>query len=183
MMKIYILLILVISLGISSCTNPNEKEIGEVEALLAIMEETEQSLLSIDTSIVFEAKRQMDKDITEVSSFTDTMTREDAFKLDDIFRTRKRFNKITINYSGFIYEIEFSRNQLNNLKEDLENGLINKEDFKAHYAKEKEYVMVINNQISKVIGGLDEAIEKQKLDRPSLLEIIEKKKLKTVLNE
>ena len=176
-MKKNISIIIITFLGVISCTNPNEKAIAEVDALLVIVEESENSLLSVDTSIVFAAKRQMDNDMTEIKMITDTLTREEAFKLDDIFRTRKRFNKITTNYSGFIHEVEFSKNQLNNLKQDLENELMKKEDFKIHYAKEKEYIMVIKSQINKVVGGLDEAIEKQKIDRPTLLEIIENKKL------
>ena len=83
-MKKYILVIIVVGLGVISCSNPNEKEIGEVNALISIVEETEKSLLSVDTSVVFDAKRQMDKDIAMLNQYIDTVNREEAFRLDDI---------------------------------------------------------------------------------------------------
>ncbi|MBL4592250.1 MAG: hypothetical protein JKX68_00365 [Flavobacteriales bacterium] len=182
-MKKYILFIIITGLSFSACNNPNQKEIGEVEALLAIIEETEKSLLSIDTSAVFMAKRQMDKDMAEISMINDTLTREEAFKLDDIFGSKKRLQSIMMNYPGLIRQIEFSKTQLNNLKQDLENGLVKKEAFKAHYALEQAEVMTLNVQVNKTIGGLDFALEKLKSDRPLLLELIENKKLKAADNE
>ena len=43
--------------------------------------------------------------------------------------------------------------------------------------------MVLNNQINKVVGNIDLAIEKLNLDRPELLEIIERRKLRASDNE
>ena len=167
----------------NSCTNPNAKEIEEVDALLTIINDTEMSLLSIDTGLVFGTKRQMEMDIEEISNISDTITREEAFKLDDIFRSKKGFNTITNNYNGFLREIDFSKKQLNNLKQDLENGLMKEEDFKINYALEEEHILMLNGKIGKALNGLNLAIEKHKSDRPLLLEIIENKKLKAAANE
>ncbi|PCI95048.1 MAG: hypothetical protein COB15_12600 [Flavobacteriales bacterium] len=182
-MKKYILLIIVIGLGVISCSNPNEKEIGEVNALISIVEETEKSLLSVDTSVVFDAKRQMDKDIAMLNQYIDTVNREEAFRLDDVLGNKKKIHNLMKNYPEFIKQINFSKNQLTNLKQDLENDLMNKKDFKTHYAMEQEQLMVLNNQINKVVGNIDLAIEKLKSDRPELLEIIERRKLRASDNE
>lgn len=182
-MRKYILTIMVMILGFTSCNNSNKKEIGEVDALLATVLESEKSLLSIDTSVVFTAKRQMDMDMAEIKMINDTLTREEAFKLDDIFGSKKRMSKLMNNYPGLIRQIEFSKKQLNNLKQDLENGLVKKEDFQKHYLTEQTEVMTLNTQINKTVGGLDFALEKLEADRPELLELIENKKLKAAANE
>jgi hypothetical protein len=182
-MKNFLTIVIICVFGITSCTNPNQKEIAEVDALFEIINDAEKSLLSIDTALVFGAKRQMDMDIAEVSEINDTITREEAFRLDDIFRSKKGFKRITSNYPGFLHEIEFTKNQLNNLKQDLENGLIKKEDYKTHFSNEEEYILMLTGKISKTINGLDIALEKQKSDRPELLEIIKNKKMKAAINE
>ncbi len=175
-MKKYILLLFVFGLSIISCHTPNEKEIGEVNALLSIVEETEKSLLSIDTSVVFRAKRQMDEDILLLNQYIDTVNREEAFRLDAIFENKKKLKNIVRHYPSFVKQINFSIKQLSNLKQDLENDLMSKEDYKKHYALEQEQIMVLSNQINKLVGNIDLAIEKLKSDRPELLDIIERKK-------
>ena len=181
-MKKYILIGLVVGLIFVSC-NPNQKEIGEVESLLALIEDSEKSLLSVDTSLVFEVKRQMDQDIFSINTSGDTLTRKDAFKLDDVFGSKKRLHTIMRNYPGFLHQIEFSKKQLNNLKKDLEKGLVTKEDFTSYYKAEQNEVMELNSQISKALAGLDLSVIKFKKDRPIVLEILKKRKLNTATNE
>ncbi|PCJ24253.1 MAG: hypothetical protein COA97_10185 [Flavobacteriales bacterium] len=182
-MKKYILFIIISGLVFSACNNPNEKEIGEVEGLIRIVEEAEKSLLAIDTSVVFTSKRQMDEDISAINRVYDTINREIAFRLDDIFRSRKMLRRMVSNYPGLIRKINFSKNQLNKLKQDLENNLIKKEDFKKHFIMEQAEVMTLSAQINKTIGGLDFALEKLKSDRPELLKILGGNELNTATNE
>jgi hypothetical protein len=181
-MRKYILLV-VVALTFAACSSLNEKEVGEVNALISIVEETEKSLLSVDTSVVFSAKRQMDKDVLELNKYKDTINREEAFRLDDILGSKKRLKNIVRHYSEFIKQINFSKNQLTNLKQDLENDLMSKEDYKSHYAMEEEQVMFLSNQINKLVGNMDLAIEKLKSDRPELLKIIERRKLNSANDE
>lgn len=182
-MKKYILLILVIGFGFSACNNPNEKEIAEIDALLTIVNDTEKSLLSVDTSRVFAAKMEMEKDLAVFNKFTDTLNKEEAFKVADIFGNKKKLYRLTSNYSDFIRQINFSRDQLTNLKKDLENGLIKKEDFSGYYKTEETSLMNLNSRINQSINGIETVIGKFELDRQDLLKIIEQKKLKAAANE
>lgn len=179
-MKKYITLTLVIGLSFNACNNPFEKEIREVEGLLTIVKNTEDSLFSVDTSKVFAAKRQMERDLVIFNSVIDTMSKEEAFKMADIFGNKKKLYRLTSNYPDFVNQIEFSKNQLNNFKTDLENGLISKEEFQNHYNSEQASVMELNSQISKSIAGLEVVLQKLELDRPGLLEILEKRRMKAV---
>ncbi len=182
-MKKYILLIFVIGLGFNACNNPYEKEIGEVEGLLVIVNDTEKSLLSVDTSRVFAAKRQMEKDLAEFNRTSDTLNRKEAFKVADIFGNKKKLYRLTSNYHDFMNQIKFSKNQLNNLKRDLKNGLITKEEFKNHQIMEQTAVMKLSTEINKAVDGLELALQKLELDRPELLKILEQRRLEIVTNE
>lgn len=174
---------MVVALSILSCGNPNKKEIADVEALYTVIDNTEKLLLAVDTAAVFSAKRQMDKDITALNEYVDTLNKEEAFRLDDIFGAKKRLNSLTKNYSRFINQIKFSKNQLNNLKQDLQNDLMTKEAFKNHYAMEEDQLMMLDKQINKAIDNIDVAIEKLNSDRPELLEMIERRKLESASDE
>jgi len=182
-MKKYILIFLVLGLSFSSCKNAFEKEIGEVESLLSIVNDTEKSLLSVDTARVFSAKRQMEKDLAEINKTKDTLTKEEAFKIDELFASKKGIYRLTENYSNFIGQINFSKSQLTNLKQDLENGLMTKEAFTENIAKEQTYVLELNKEINKGVDGLEVNLEKLRLFRPEIEELIEQLKQKEIINK
>lgn len=182
-MKKYILLSLIIGLGFSSCKNAFEKEIGEVENLLSDVNEIEKSLVAVDTAKVFSTKRQMEKDLQEINKIKDTLTREEAFRIDELFSSKKRIFKLTENYSDFLGQIDFSKKQLMNLKQDLKNDLMTKEDFAMHFAKEQNAVLELKKNINKRVDGLAVELEKFRLFRPDIEEFIENRKLKSVMKE
>jgi hypothetical protein len=182
-MKKYILFTLIIGLAFTACKNAYEKELGEVDSLLEIVNDSEQSLLTVDTSRVFSAKRQMEVDLAELHEVKDTLTKEEAFQLDKIFSSKKRIFRLTKNYSNFLEQINFSKTQLTNLKQDLENDFVSKDDFVIHIQNEKTYVLGLNKQINKAVNGLDVELEKLKLYRSEFEEIVEKRKHKATMIE
>ncbi|MBL4669315.1 MAG: hypothetical protein JKY30_08640 [Flavobacteriales bacterium] len=182
-MRKYILGIVIIGLGFTACNTPNEKEIGEVDALLSIVDETEKLFLSIDTARAFAAKRILEVDLAEFNKYADTLKKEEAFKIADIFGGKRTLYRLVSNYPGFTQQLEMSKKQLTNLKKDLENNLINKENYTSYYGSEQKAIMDLNNKISNAIAGLETVIGKYELDRPELLEIIEDKKLKLAVDE
>jgi hypothetical protein len=182
-MSKYILGILLIALSFGACNNPNEKEIEEVNALIAKATETEKSLLSLDTSKVFGTKRQFEQDLGEFTKIGDTLTKDDAFKISDIFGSKKKFYRLTAGYPQFVNQIETSKKQLNALKQDLENGLIKKENYATFYSDEKAALKNLDVQINKLVSGIDVVVEKYETDRPELLKLINELKLKSAGNE
>ncbi|PJA09593.1 MAG: hypothetical protein COX70_01390 [Flavobacteriales bacterium CG_4_10_14_0_2_um_filter_32_8] len=177
-MKKYIILSLIFAIGFSSCKNAFEKELGEVEKLLAEVNETEKSLLAVDTAKVFSTKRQMEKDLLTINAINDTLTKAEAFKIDELFSSKKRVFRLAENYADFFGQINFSKNQLKNLKQDIENGLITKEDFAIHFVEEQNAVSELKKKISKRVDGLDVDLEKFRLFRPAIDEFIEHRKNK-----
>ena len=182
-MKKYVLLFLIIGLAFNACKNPNEKEIADVKALIVSVEDSEKFLFAVDTSKVFSFKRQMEKDLMNFNSIQDTLTKEEAFKVGDIFASKKRLFRLESNYPELIREIEFSKKQLNNLKQDLENQVMKKEDFKLNFATEKAAVKDLEGKINKSIQNIEVDLQKYELDREELLELIEKRKQRAAANE
>ena len=182
-MNKFIVGILFVALTIGACNNPNEKEIGEVDALIGKIVQTEKSLLSVDTSKVFGTKRLLEKDLAEFNKIGDTLTKEEAFRAEDIFGSKKKFYRLTTRYPKFISQIEMSKKQLANLKQDLENGLIKKENYSNYYAQEENAINELDVQINKLVVNIDVVVDKYKNDRPNLLNLIEELKQKAATNE
>jgi predicted nuclease with TOPRIM domain len=175
-MEKIIILLAVVSTSFFACKNAYENEIGEVDALINIITDTENALLSVDTSKTFAAARQIKEDIDELNATKDTLTKEQAFLLDDYFSNKKKLYRLSANYSGYIEKVKHSKNQLLNLKQDLLNDKISKEDYHKYYEEEQFIVMDLNAQINKAVGGLDEALEKLRIFREDIVLIIEEHK-------
>ena len=179
----YFIVILIIGSVFTGCSNENQVEIEQVETLLSLVEEAEKEILTIDTSNVFSMKRQMVKDFKEYTQFTDTISKKEALRVDDIFGSKKKFIRITKKYNSFIIKIKHSKEQLNHLRTDLENEIISKEDFLTYYESEKTAFNALKLQLTKSTGNFKVAIAKYDLERKELLELIENRRQRSATNE
>lgn len=170
--------VLILSLTFTACKNAMEKEIGEVDALISMVDEIEKSVLSIDTTRAFAAKRQISMDLAMIESLGDTLDKATAFKLDDYYSGKKRLFRFSTNYKGFINQIGYAKDQLKNLKQDINNGLIEKDKFKDYYIEEQASVMELSSKVNKSISGIEVAIQKMELERDEILTLFEELKQK-----
>lgn len=182
-MNKFILGILFVAIGLGACNTPNQNEIKEVEALIAKVDSTEKALLSLDTAKIFGTKRQLATDIKEFERIKDTLTREEAFRVADYFGSKKKFYRLSARYPQFIADIELSKKQLNNLKQDLENDLVKKDYYSTYYADEHSAFKDLEFQVNKLVTGIDVVVDKYETDRPKLLELMEELKQKSANNE
>ena len=182
-MKNIIILITVVISFVGCGNNAFQKEITEVEGLLNQVKETEKTLLSIDTSRVFAANKLINADFKNFTQYSDTLTKVDALRVGKIFGSKKKFSRISKSYGFFVNEIIKCKKQLNNLKADLENGLVKKEQFSIYINTEKNAYNGLMHKINKSTGNFEEAIGKYELERPELLELIEKRKARLTENE
>lgn len=153
---------------LASCGGAFEKEIGEVEGLNKIVLETEKTVLSFDTADIFSVKRQLTNDIQIFEGVRDTLDRQTAFALNDYYLGKKRLYKFVNNYDNFLKEIEFSKTQLENLKEDLNNSKITKEQFMEYYQLEQTEVMKLSSEVNEAVSGLEGTVEKMKDNRENV---------------
>lgn len=181
-MKKYLVLIFITSLAFTACKNAMEKEIGEVDALISIVDEIEKSVLSIDTTRAFAAKRQVSMDLAMIESLGDTLDKATAFKLSDYYSGKKRLYRFSANYKEFITQIDYAKNQLKNLKQDINNGLVEKDKFQGYYNDEQASLMELSSKVNKSVNGIEVAIQKMELEREGILSIFEELKQKQVEN-
>ena len=177
------LIILITGFIFMGCANANQKEIEQIDELLNLVTEVENELLAIDTSKVFAMKQQIVIDFKEYTQFTDTISKDEALRVDEIFGTKKKFIKISKNYTTFIKNAKHAKDQLNRLKTDLEKKLVSKEDYITYYQSEKIAVSDLKLRVSKSTSNFAVAISKYELERPELLELIEKRRQRSVVNE
>ena len=181
-MKKHLVFILMISIAFTACKNAMEKEIGEVDALISMVDEIEKSVLSIDTTRAFAAKRQVSMDLAMIESLGDTLDKATAFKLDDYYSGKKRLFRFSTNYDEFITQIDYAKDQLKNLKQDINNGLVEKDKFQGYYNVEQASIMELSSKVNKSVGGIEVAIQKMELERDVIMSIFEELKQKKAEN-
>lgn len=181
-MKKYLFFILIISIAFSACKNAMEKELGEVDALISMVDEIEKSVLSIDTTRAFAAKRKVSMDLAMIESLGDTLDKATAFRLDEYYSGKKRLYRFSTNYKDFIKQISYAKDQLNNLKQDINNGLVEKDKFQGYYNVEQASVMDLSSKVNKSVSGIENAIQKMELERDEILLIFEELKQKNSEN-
>jgi len=173
MMTFFQPILLLISILLFSCANNNEREAKQIEELAAIVTAAEEVLHSVNKDSLLEITRLVKEDIKRIQAKNDTLTREAAFKADDYVGRLKHLTRLAINYSKMENELHLVKTQLNNLKQDLENGLIKKEAFLTYYESEKTAVILINDKIAHATNGMPQRIRKMFANRDEFVALID----------
>jgi predicted RNA-binding protein with EMAP domain len=107
-----------------------KKEIKSCDSLIVILDSTEAIFAGIDSAkyiaIHHEVKERIQAIENHYRAINDTMPKKQAFMLSDyrmVFKGVKRFNQ---HYQQHKAEIKYTKNQLTNLKTDLQNKAITK---------------------------------------------------------
>ncbi|NCP45743.1 MAG: hypothetical protein GW818_04790, partial [Flavobacteriales bacterium] len=85
----------------------------------------------------------------------------------------KSLYNLSNNYKKYQKEIDLIRTQLNNLKQDLNNGIISKEKFPAYYENEQGAVITINENINHATNGISERFKKMKENKAAFEKLID----------
>ncbi|MCB0402159.1 MAG: hypothetical protein KDD41_08750 [Flavobacteriales bacterium] len=182
-MKTNTIIILIVSLGLFACGNKFEKEIGEVDGLISMADEVEKSILSVDTSRAFSVKRQMEKDLKMLDQFSDTIDKSTAIKLGEYYSGKKRVFAFYNNYLQFVSKINYTKDQLRNMKQDLENGVMPEDKFEDYYKTEQVYLMELSSQVNHSLEGLDQTITYFETSKNEIETILESLRQKEAGNE
>lgn len=168
-----IFILVVLSTLIFSCTTNNQREIGQIEGLTEIVIAAEEVLHSVNKDSLLEITALVREDIKKIQGKNDTLIRDAAFKADEYIGRLKHLNRLAINYGKMEAELEVVKTQLNNLKQDLENGLIKQEDFLTYYESEKTAVILINDKIANATNGMSHRIRKMFTNRAEFVAMID----------
>lgn len=73
-------------------------------------------------------------------NYHDTMTKQTGFLMSDFHGSRKSFKRLLENYHKEYKELKYTRNQLNDLRSDITNQILNDTTFNRYYSAEKNAV-------------------------------------------
>lgn len=103
-------------------------EINTIDSLLTKLDSTDKELAALDTSGLESAGRSFRQKFQYIQQLHeeagDTIDRDLAFLLADFRSLRKPYAHLKSEYASAKKEMDFSKNQLVNLRHDLENNLL-----------------------------------------------------------
>lgn len=131
--------------ALSSCNqNPHAKRIEVVDSLQTALNNVALAFDSIDYDRHFQNRADMMKDIERIEGYfrmkQDTMPRDLALQLSEYRLVWKGYKRMAGEYEKVVEELALTRDQLNTLKEDLENNAIN-EPLAKRFLQEELAVM------------------------------------------
>lgn len=141
-MRFFIFLSFVIFLMVfGGCSSAEKQKIDRVDSLYSVIEAVEDSMEIVSIAKVNRLIDENQNLLIKVQNQTkDTLTKEQMFFCSDFKRYRKTLTQLVQNIEFQVGQIGYSKTQLENLKEDVKNGLIIDEHFNNYFSSEKESI-------------------------------------------
>lgn len=127
-MKRLTLIALVLFIAVACNQTHYKPEIKNVDDLLAKIDSADKQLAALDTVGLEKAGRNFKQKFQYIQQLHeekgDTIGRDLAFLLSDFRSMRKPYARLKSEYAAAKKELDFSKDQLVNLRHDLENNLL-----------------------------------------------------------
>jgi len=147
-MKIIAPMCIRISLFLFSC-KPDlpEAKVNAVDSLVSRIDSIHNQIADYDSSAIAETATQFYTNYNYITSeMKDTIERETAIKLSRYFSLKKAFNFFNQNYSESKEQVLEEKKQLNDLKQDIENGLVEEKQLDNYLELEKDNLYLIEGR-------------------------------------
>lgn len=164
---------------ISSCGTKFSAEIKRVDSLLLVNARADSSLLKIDTAQTHKIAEEVKMNLTFLQkNYKDTITKEMAEFLDVYSSILTSLESVNKQHSELAKELTYSKEQLSNMRQDLEHNIIKKEQVKEYMEREEESVKRNVTSVSVLVEverNSSEAFDKSNL---GVRELVKKVKAK-----
>jgi len=177
-MKNFICFLLIASIGFTACkSNKHVKEIKAVDSLYTVIDSIEKTLAGIDTTQIRKTyKTYLDNIGLLKKNFKDKKEDSVWSVMTTYGIIKKPLKSFISDYPGYYSEIEYSRNQLDSLKIDINSGNI-KDDKIAEYTKtEAEAVNSLKQQVEISVNITKDRLKLYDSLNPKVIKVIEKLK-------
>lgn len=161
-----------VALVIFSCGENREKEIKRIDELMLQLQEIENRFKNIDSLDLFSVHSKVQADLREFHLITDTLDNETVRKIQDAYPNLSQINFAAINYNNLASEIVFSKTQLNNLKQDVSNGLFERVKLNDVINEEQQFLLNLNQILDSNYMELNSLLEKTKNQYPVIDSIV-----------
>ena len=147
-------------LFISCGRKNNSDQLQKIDSLIVVLDELEKKIQTIDTAKIGEIYRVCNADLVFIQkNYKDTMDRELAIFLSDYHALKKSSTRLMESIVDQDYEIGYSKNQLKNLKLDLNNDLYNEDLFAEYFNSEQSAIEKMDETIQNTISWYQNAIQ------------------------
>lgn len=160
------------ALVIFSCGENREQEVKRIDELIAQLQEIENKFKNIDSLNLFSVHNKVQADLKEFHQITDTLDNETLRKIEEAYPNISQINFAAINYNNFSSEIAFSKTQLNNLKQDVSNGLFETVKLNDVINEEQQFLLNLNQILDSNYMELNSLLEETKSQYPVIDSIV-----------
>lgn len=143
------------------CKNEEkETNIKQIDSLLTVKSDLLNQIETIDFDSVnlYYSLIMKDNEILKRKLFGLPSSEKMKKNLIDYGTIEKGFKKIPKRMQEFKKELEISEKQLNDLKSDVENDLLEAEDFQTYFNEEKAVLDRISGEINNILKVLNDQI-------------------------
>ncbi|MBK5285283.1 MAG: hypothetical protein JJE25_07745 [Bacteroidia bacterium] len=131
-----------------SCLKNNSAELKQTDSLITMLDSSEKIFLSFDTNLVKNILDSSDRKVELLRKFApDSLDKEITILLSDYLHINKTLEKSFGERNNVNPQITFSRKQLDDMKRDLNNGAMSKEDFTKNFPEEEKAVSELSSYI------------------------------------
>jgi len=159
----------------SSCNNAvKKKQLAKIDSLITIIDTTGNKLNTINKDTVtkkYETYKQTNKKVAE--HYQKYRNEENWNYLCNYQNVRKPFKTMVLNYNSFNADLKSAREQLENLKHDVQEGLISKEEFDNYFILEAKNTNEISFKINKQVESVLNQYKNFDTIQPYMLKLID----------
>jgi len=159
----------------SSCNQAvKKKQLAKIDSLITIIDTTANHLNAINKDTVakkYEAYKETNKKVAE--HYQKYRNDENWHYLCNYQNVRKPFKTMVFNYNTFKSDLKSSREQLENLKHDVQKGLITEEEFNNFFTLEAKNTNDISIKINKQVESVLNQYKNFDTIQPYLLKLID----------
>lgn len=179
MIKRSIFIFLIASAMVACGPRITDEQMNSLKQLELQLDSTIQDFEQIDSAEAFKAIETYEANLSYLQKeIKDTLPRKTAFFVDSYYQMRKPLRKYAQNYSIVKSELTLSEKQLEDLRRDVENGLVELEQFNDYLAIEQKTVDQLEAVTTDLIMNMNKVMPMYEKKNPRIDSLVKVYKLK-----
>ena len=159
-------------------TGVNQKHVQSLDSLYFISVKADSILGSIDLTEIEEISLTIEQKVKQFHAhYADTIPWETAKLISKYHRLKKAFGKHLENNDYIAKELHYTKNQLQNLKTDLENNVLKPDKFQIYYNIETETLLKLDSLVQHEFEFASKKLKMYKEWDPEINALLKKLKL------
>lgn len=134
----------------------SKEKMAQIDKLSMQLDSVDQRVHAIDSARAMNAASIYEQNLAYMQyDLKDTLPREEAFFVDTYYRLRKGFRQYSASYNQISNEIRITKQQLEDLRFDAENGLLEEKHFDDYIALETENVHKVSSAANDMMSKIE----------------------------